>query len=260
MGSYPYLPRVNILGIGVSAVNMAQALERIADHIARRDPTYVVVCPVYTIVLSQRNPALRTAVNRAGLVTPDGMPLVFLSRRMGCTHVRRVYGPELVTAVSGMAAERGYSCFFYGGAPGVADDLARVMAWRFPALKIAGTYSPPFRESSAEEDEAVIQAINEAGPDIIWVGLGSPKQELWMARHRDRLTAPVLAGVGAAFDFLTGRVPQAPRWMQRIALEWLFRLLTEPRRLWRRYLIGNPLFLYYLFLQLTGLRRWTLDE
>jgi N-acetylglucosaminyldiphosphoundecaprenol N-acetyl-beta-D-mannosaminyltransferase len=260
MGSYPYIPRINILGIGVSAVNMDQALDRIAAHIVQHQPTYVVVCPVYTIVLSQRDPMLRTAVNRAGLVTPDGMPLVFLSRRMGYPHVRRVYGPELVVAVSEMAAARGYSCFFYGGAPGVADDLARVMAWRFPALKIVGTYSPPFRASPVEEDEAVIQAINEAGPDIIWVGLGSPKQELWMARHRERLTAPVLVGVGAAFDFLTGRVPQAPRWMQRIALEWLFRLLTEPRRLWRRYLIGNPLFLYYLFLQLTGLRRWRLDE
>jgi N-acetylglucosaminyldiphosphoundecaprenol N-acetyl-beta-D-mannosaminyltransferase len=247
--------RVNILGVGVSAINMQQALDTLANWIETGVRAYVVVCPVYTVMLCQEDPALRMVVNRAELVTPDGMPLVFLSRWMGHKHVGRVYGPDLILAFSELAAERGYTQYYYGGAPGVPKQLAVVLSQRFPGLQVAGTFSPPFRDLTDEEDEAIVETINAAEPDVVWVGLGSPKQDFWMARHRQRLNAPVMVGVGAAFDFLTGRVPQAPRWMQRSALEWLFRLWTEPRRLWRRYLLYNPLFLLYVGLHLVGLRR-----
>jgi bacterial polymer biosynthesis proteins, WecB/TagA/CpsF family len=144
-------------------------------------------------------------------------------------------------------------------AEGVPEQLASVLQKRFPGLQVAGTFSPPFRSLTADEDDRIVQMINAAAPDIVWVGLSTPKQERWMAGHRERLTAPVLIGVGAAFDFLTGRKPQAPRWMQRAGLEWLFRLLTEPRRLWRRYLINNPLFVALVVLQALGVRRYGLE-
>ncbi|GAB4467458.1 MAG: WecB/TagA/CpsF family glycosyltransferase [Anaerolineae bacterium] len=246
--------RVNILGVGVSAINMHQALAVLTDCIEQRQRCYVVVCPVYTVMLCQSRPDLRRVVNEAALVTPDGMPLVFLSRWLGYSQVDRVYGPDLMLAFSQMAAARGYSSFYYGGGDGVAARLGEVLARRFPGLHTAGAYSPPFREEAEPEDPAIIQMINAAQPDVIWVGLGSPKQEYWMARHRPLLDAPVLIGVGAAFDIHTGRVAQAPRWMQRSALEWLFRLLQEPQRLWRRYLVYNPLFVIQVLLQLLGLR------
>lgn len=252
--------RVNILGVGVSAVNMQQALDALSGWVEQGHRTYVIVCPVHTVMLCQRNPTLRHVVNLAGLVTPDGMPLVFLSRWMGYPHVGRVYGPDLMFAFSELAAKRGYRQYYYGGAPGVPEQLAERLSGQFPKLRVAGTYSPPFQESTLEDDKIVVDRLNAAEPDIIWVGLGSPKQDFWMAQHREQLNAPVLIGVGAAFDFLTGRVPQAPRWMQQSALEWLFRLGTEPRRLWRRYLIDNPLFLLNIFLQVTGLKQWPLNE
>ncbi len=247
--------RINILGVGVSAINMNRALETITDCIEQHRRCYIVVCPVYTVMLCQSRPDLRGVVNRAALVTPDGMPLVFISRWMGYKQVERVYGPDLMLAFSQIAAVRGYSSFYYGGAEGVAARLGDELARRFPGLRVAGAYSPPVRKEGEPEDPAIIQMINAAGPDVIWVGLGSPKQEYWMAHHRDHLSAPVLIGVGAAFDIHTGRVAQAPRWMQRSALEWLFRLLQEPRRLWRRYLLYNPLFVILVLLQLVGLRR-----
>jgi N-acetylglucosaminyldiphosphoundecaprenol N-acetyl-beta-D-mannosaminyltransferase len=251
--------RVNILGVGVGAVNMQQALAEIASWIDQRNKTYVVVCPVHTVMLCQRDSNLRHLVNRAGLVTPDGMPLVFLSRWKGHKHVGRVYGPDLLLALSELAAKRGYCQYYYGGADGVPEQLAEKLSSQFPNLRVVGSYSPPFREMTPEEDRAIIDAINTAEPDVIWVGLGSPKQDLWMAQHREQLNAPVLIGVGAAFDFLTHRVPQAPKWMQKSALEWLYRLGTEPQRLWRRYLIDNPLFVLNVILQSTGLKHWSLD-
>lgn len=254
------IERVNILGVGLSAINMEMALEQMACWIDNQSRQYVVVAPVYTVMLCQEMPGLRDVLNRAGMVTPDGMPLVFLSRRMGYQHVGRVYGPDLMMAFSALAAEQGYSNYYYGGSEGVPEELADVMTRHFPALHIAGTYSPPFRELTNEEQDVVVNRINAANPDCVWVGLGSPKQDHWMAQMRSRLTAPVLVGVGAAFDFHTGRVKQAPRWMQRSALEWLFRLFTEPGRLWRRYLIYNPLFIWYILLQVLGLRRLPLPE
>lgn len=254
------LPRVNILGVGVSAINMDQALATLEYWIQNRIPSYVVVCPVYTVMMCQQDNCFRSIVNRASMVTPDGMPLVFLSRWLGHRQVSRVYGPDLMAAFSARAAQKGYRNFYYGGADGVPDALAATLQKRFPGLSVAGTYSPPFRPLTPQEDQDIVAMINDANPDAVWVGLGSPKQDFWMAEHRDQLTAPVLIGVGAAFNFLTGQVRQAPRWMQRSALEWLFRLLMEPRRLWRRYLIYNPLFVTNVLMQMSGIKTWSLDE
>lgn len=247
---------VNILGVGISAINMEQALETIAGWIEKREPHYVCVCTVQTVMECQRDPALHRLVNRAGLATPDGMPLVWLGRLSGHRHMGRVYGPDLMLALGERSVEKGWRHFFYGGLEGVPEKLADTMKQRFPGLRVAGGYAPPFRPLSEEEDAALVAKINEARPDIVWVGLGTPKQDWWVGSHVGRVSAPVLIAVGAAFDFLTGRVKQAPRWMQRSGLEWLFRLSQEPRRLWRRYLLYNPLFILLVTLQRLGIRQY----
>lgn len=243
------IPRANILGVGVSAINMVMALHVLEGWIARREPHYICVTGVHGIMESQRDEGLRCIHNDAGLVTPDGMPLVWLSRLMGFQDVERVYGPDLMLAVCERSPELGYRHFFYGGAPGVAEKLGIRLQSRFPSLQVAGTYSPPFRPLTPEEDRGVVALINAVQPDIVWVGVSTPKQERWMAEHVGRLTTPVLVGVGAAFDVHAGLKRQAPRWVQRSGLEWCFRLLTEPRRLWYRYLINNPWFLWRILLQ-----------
>lgn len=251
--------RVNILGVGVSAINMDIALEVIEDWIVRREPHYVCVTTVHGVMECQKDPDLRLILNSSGLTTPDGMPLVWLSRLHGYRHVDRVYGPDLMLALCERSASKGYRHFFYGGAPGVPERLAANLRRRFPGLPVVGFYSPPFRPLTPEEDEEIVRMINEVGPDIVWIGLSTPKQERWMAAHIGRIAAPVLIGAGAAFDFLAGTKRQAPRWMQRHGLEWLFRLYQEPRRLWYRYLVYNPLFLFCLSLQWTGLKRYDLN-
>ncbi len=177
------------------------------------------------------------------------MPLVWLSRLYGWRNTRRVYGPDLMLDLCERSLATGYRHFFYGGQEGVPDRLSDRLQRRFPGLIVAGTYSPPFRTPTEEEDEEIVRRINDAKPDIVWVGLSTPKQEHWMAQHVDRLAASVLIGVGAAFDFHAGVKRQAPRWMQQSGLEWLFRLGSEPRRLWRRYLVNNPMFVWLMFLQ-----------
>ncbi len=251
--------RVNVLGIGVSAITIAGALASIDRWIATGANRYVCVTGVHGVMESQRDPALRDIHNRAGLVAPDGMPLVWLSWLAGHGYVERVYGPDLMLACCDASVSRGYRHYFYGGAPGVPERLAARLRERFTGLKIAGTWSPPFGELSAADEQAMIDRITLANPDIVWVGLSTPKQERWMARYAGRLPVPVLIGVGAAFDFHAGLKRQAPRWMQRSGLEWLFRLATEPRRLWRRYLINNPSFVWSLLLQFSGMVRHDLD-
>jgi N-acetylglucosaminyldiphosphoundecaprenol N-acetyl-beta-D-mannosaminyltransferase len=245
-------PRANILGVEVSAINMETALDTIDEWIHQKISNYVCVTGVHGIMESQRDEELRRIHNSAGLVTPDGMPLVWLSRLMGFRHTERVYGPDLMLAVCQRSAMRGFRHFFYGGAPGVAEKLAMLVQAHIPCLHVVGFHSPPFRPLTLEEDQAVVESINAANPDIVWVGISTPKQERWMAEHVGRLSAPVLIGVGAAFDFYTGVKRQAPRWMRRTGLEWFFRLLTEPRRLWRRYLVNNPWFVWLVLLQALG--------
>jgi N-acetylglucosaminyldiphosphoundecaprenol N-acetyl-beta-D-mannosaminyltransferase len=194
------------------------------------------------------------------MVTPDGMPIVWLCRLAGRPHVARVYGPDLLVATCAHSIDRGYRHFFYGGAPGVADVLAAKMREHFPGLAIAGTHSPPFRPLTEAEAIDTAARINDTSPDFVWVGLSTPTQERWMADFRGRLRASVLIGIGAAFDFHSGAKQQAPVWVQRSGFEWLFRLGTEPRRLWPRYRRVIPQFLYYLTLQKLGLRRFPLPD
>jgi N-acetylglucosaminyldiphosphoundecaprenol N-acetyl-beta-D-mannosaminyltransferase len=258
-GSRFPIPQVNILGVGINAITMSQALDQISTWIETGSRQYVSVCTVHTVMECQRDKAVRQAVNGAGLATPDGMPLVWLSQWKSKHPVNRVYGPDLMLALGELSAARGYTHYFYGGMAGIPDLLATTLQTRFPGLKIAGAHSPPFRPLTTAEEAEIIRQINRAGPDIVWVGLGTPKQDLWMAAHRNRLSAPVLIGVGAAFDFHTGRIPQAPPWMQRAGLEWLFRLKHEPRRLWYRYLVYNPLFILHVAAQSLGIRRYPLE-
>jgi N-acetylglucosaminyldiphosphoundecaprenol N-acetyl-beta-D-mannosaminyltransferase len=241
-------------------VDPAQALKRIERWIAMREHHYVCHANVHGVMEAWRDPELRRVYNRAGLTVADGMPLVWVGHWHGHRTVRRVYGPDLMLALAARAAVAGHRCYLYGGAAGVADTLAATLQRRYPGLRVVGTDAPPFRPLTTEEDEAIVQRINAARPDIVWVGLGCPLQERWMASHRDRLDAPVLIGVGAAFDFHTGRVPQAPPWLMRLGLEWLFRLFQEPRRLWRRYLLYNSLFVAFLAAELVGLSRHELPD
>ena len=251
--------RVNILGVGVSPINMDEAVREIEGWIAQRRSHYVCITNIHGIVESQRDNSLRQIHNSAGLVTPDGMPLVWASHLLGFRGVERVYGPDLVLALCERSTGRGYRHYFFGGAPGVAGQMADCLRQRFPGLAVAGTYAPPFHPLTAEDDDRIVRAINRARPDIVWVGLSTPKQERWMAAHVGRVNAAALIGVGAAFDFLSGSKRQAPRWMQRKGLEWLFRVLTEPRRLWRRYATNIPAFLSLFLAQVVGLRRYGLD-
>jgi len=243
-------PRYDLLGVQVSAISLPQAVELIAraiqEGVPREGARWVCVTGVHGVMESQRDPELQRIHNRAFMVTPDGMPLVWLGRKAGYRHMTRVYGPDLMTEICRLSPERGWRHFLYGGEPGVEDLLAQKLRERFPGIEIVGTWCPPFRPLTDAEKDDISSMINRARPDIVWVGLSTPKQERWMAEMAPRLRVPVLVGVGAAFDFLSGRKPQAPRWMQRSGLEWLFRLMTEPRRLWRRYLVNNMLFVLSL--------------
>lgn len=257
--SDPAAVRVNILGVGISAVNMPAAVDTIRGWITSGSRHYVCVTPVHSIMDCQRDDELRRIVNRSGMVTPDGMPVVWLCRLKGFRQVRRVYGPDLMQEMCRVSEDVGYRHYFLGGAEGVPDKLVATLTERFPRLRVAGWYSPPFREMSETEVDEMIERINVSRADILWVGLGSPKQERWMAQHIDALDVPVIVGVGAAFDFHAGIKKQAPRWMQRSGLEWLFRLASEPRRLWKRYLKANPAFIVLITLQLLGWKRYAVD-
>ena len=244
----------HILGVRVDAVDMPRAVGRVRSWIESRERAYVCLATAHGVLACWHDPALRAIFNRSSMTTPDGMSMVWLLRARGQRGVRRVYGPDLLLAVCEVSAASGWRHYFYGSDPGVAQALAARLIDRFPDLTVVGTTTPPFRALTEAEDEEVIACINKARPDIVWVGLSSGRQERWMADHRDRLSAPVLVGVGAAFDFLSGRKPQAPWWIQRSGLEWLFRLATEPRRLWRRY--GQyPLFAVLVAAEALGLVR-----
>jgi N-acetylglucosaminyldiphosphoundecaprenol N-acetyl-beta-D-mannosaminyltransferase len=234
--------RVNILGVEVSAITMRDATSALESWIRDRAPHYVCITGVHGVMESRRDPSLRAIHRDAGLATPDGMPLVWMSRLLGFPHVERVYGPDLMREMTAISAARGYRNFYYGGGPGTAERLRDALCGAHPGLHVVGTCCPPFRDLTPEEDDAIVAQINAARPDIVWVGLSTPKQERWMAAHVGRLEAPALIGVGAAFDFLSGLKRQAPHWMQRSGLEWAFRLATEPRRLAGRYLRNNPAF------------------
>jgi N-acetylglucosaminyldiphosphoundecaprenol N-acetyl-beta-D-mannosaminyltransferase len=229
------LPHSSILNVLISVINISQTLRSLEENVNLKKASYICVTPAHSIMDCQADPNLRDIYNRSSLTTPDGMSLVWLLRAYGHKHVERVYGPDLMLAACQYGLSRGWRHYFYGGAEGIPERLAEVLCVRFPGLQVAGLESPPFRPLTPAEDEAAVERMLASRADIIWVGLGAPRQEFWMAEHVERLGRPVLIGVGAAFDFLSGAKPQAPRWVQRSGLEWLYRFLHEPRRLWPRY-------------------------
>ncbi|MET0554540.1 MAG: WecB/TagA/CpsF family glycosyltransferase [Vicinamibacteria bacterium] len=235
-----------VLGMRVDAVDPARTLSAVEASVATGRRVYVCFANVHAVMEARADREARRAYERSDLTVADGMPLVWLGRRRGFSGIARVYGPDFTLLACERAAAAGWSVFFYGAAPGVADRMAERLRARFPALRVAGTLSPPFGALRPDEDAALVRTVNAARPDVVFVGLGCPRQEKWMASHRAAIEAPVLLGVGAAFDFHAGEVRQAPRWMMKAGLEWLYRLSREPRRLWRRYLVLNPLFIFGL--------------
>ncbi|MGD0060330.1 MAG: WecB/TagA/CpsF family glycosyltransferase [Verrucomicrobiia bacterium] len=247
----PPLSHRYILGTRVDATSYGDAAARIVQWAQAGESRYICACNVHMVMEAHDVEDFQRVVNAADLVTPDGMPLVWVLRRLGLKNQARVYGPDLTLAMCAAAAAAGIPVGLYGGTQEALDTLQTSYRAQFPQLQITYAYSPPFRPMTREEDDAVVQAINASGARILFVGLGCPKQEFWVAGHRDRVQAVMLA-VGAAFDFHSARVKQAPQWMQRCGLEWLFRLLMDPHRLWRRYFKNNPRFLWLVLCQLLG--------
>lgn len=238
---------IDISGVRVSSVNINSACEIIEQWIINRERTYICIAPVSTIVDCQTNKEYLKIVNNAGMITPDGMPLAWLGKLRGDKDIQRTYGPDLMLTLCGISQKKGYKHYLYGGTGNTCQLLEGILKKQFPNLDIVGSFSPPYRPIHTEENAEIIEEINRANPDILWVGLGSPKQDFWMSRHREKLNVPVMIGIGAAFDFLSGNKKQAPKWMRDNGLEWLFRLISEPRRLWKRYIVGNSLFLYLIY-------------
>jgi N-acetylglucosaminyldiphosphoundecaprenol N-acetyl-beta-D-mannosaminyltransferase len=247
--------RYNVLGVGVSTLTLAQTRDLIVNLHGKTREGYICLGTAHGLTEARRDAGLRRIYNDALLTTPDGMPLVWL----GPAGVERVYGPDLMLAVCEAGRIHGLRHFLYGGVPGVAEELKRRLSARFPGAQIVGTFTPPFRELNPDEIAVLHFEVARTRPDVIWIGLSSPKQEKFMATHWRTLEAGVLIGVGAAFDFHSGRVRQAPRWIQRSGFEWLFRLCTEPRRLGRRYLTTTPLFALRVLAQRAGVKRYVIE-
>ena len=250
--------RVNVLGVGISVLNLGTAVAAIAAAVRDRRKGYICVTGVHGVMEARDDESFRRILNGAFLCTPDGMPMVWAGRLEGFREMDRVYGPDLLLEVCAWSEASGCRHFFYGGTEGVAEQLAEKLKARFPRLEVAGTFTPPFRALNPAEEKKLAEQVRAARPDILWVGLSTPKQEKFMAEFLPRLEATLMIGVGAAFDFHSGRVRQAPRWMQRSGLEWLHRLGCEPRRLAGRYLRNNPRFVLGFFAQRLGWRRYPL--
>ncbi len=256
----------SVLGVGISATSYEQVLSLCRcwveekrrvnggpSGIHRQVPARAVfVCTVHSVMTGVFEPGFKDLLNSADVATPDGMPLAWALRSFGIRKQGRVYGPDLMLEICRQAQRLGHRVFLYGGRERTMPRLLECLKQMFPQLTIAGTYCPPFRPMSEREDRATVELILGSAADIVFVGTGAPRQERWIADHRNRLAGVVLVGVGAAFDFHAGARPQAPRWMQQAGLEWFFRLLIEPRRLWKRYVLLNPLFLVMWGLQLLG--------
>src|SRR5581483_1173285 len=251
--------RVNVLGVGLSVLNLQSALDEIAAAIRERRKGYICVTGVHGVMEAQSDETFRRILNNAFLCTPDGMPMVWMGKIHGHKEMRRVYGPDLMLDVCKWSETSGAKHFFYGGADGVADLLAKKLKEKFPKMEIAGTFTPPFRALTAQEEKELQEKISATKPDIFWVGLSTPKQEKFMAEFLPKLDATLMIGVGAAFDFHSGRVKQAPLWMQRSGLEWFYRLCQEPKRLAKRYFKNNPLFALKIVGQFCGLKKYSLE-
>ena len=261
--------RVNVLGVGISPVNLDTAEDLIFNAIDSGQQGYVGVTGVHGVSEAQNDSKFKDILNNAFINTPDGMPMVWYARLYGFEKVSRVYGPDLMLNICARSVDRKVKHFFYGGGEGVADLLKEKLEKKFPGIEIVGTYTPPFRPLTNDEEIEVRNLINISGAHCVWVGLSTPKQEKFMSGFLNRFGAnesgdsslkgpKVFFGVGAAFDFHAGLIPQAPNWMQQSGLEWLYRLYKEPKRLWKRYLKNNPLFLFRALLQIFGVKKYTL--
>jgi N-acetylglucosaminyldiphosphoundecaprenol N-acetyl-beta-D-mannosaminyltransferase len=237
-----------ILEAFIDALTWDDAISRIMKWGAARESRYVCICNVHSVVTTTRDIEFKVAVNNADMSTPDGAPIAWVLRRLGHRSQERINGPDLMLKYLALAEQSKQVVFFYGSTEATLDKLRAALAKKFPKLRIGGTYSPPFRPLSREEDEQIVDMINRSGANVVFVGLGCPKQEKWMAEHRGRINA-VMIGVGAAFDYHSGVVKRAPLWWQRHGLEWLYRLGSEPRRLFKRYLVTNTLFIVGLLRQ-----------
>jgi N-acetylglucosaminyldiphosphoundecaprenol N-acetyl-beta-D-mannosaminyltransferase len=255
-GPVEHPPAIDVVSVPLALIDYRQTLDWIDAMVAQRQRGYVCVCNVHTVMASREDRRLRDALQSSSLNVPDGQPLVWALNALGYPLRSRVYGPELMLQACAKAATTGQRFYLYGGRnQGALVQLALNLRRRYPGIKIVGGFSPPHRPLASDEQNAIVHEINHAGADVVWVGIGVPKQEKWMAQMRPLLETPVLVGVGAAFDFHAGLIPQAPAWMQSSGLEWAYRLAHEPRRLWRRYLRYNPWFLGAFAMQLSERRR-----
>ena len=236
------LQHCEILKTKINVTNMSDTIKYICSHLDELRGKYICVSNVHTTVMSYENEEYRKIQNSAAMALPDGAPLSSYSRRKGYKDAQRVTGPDLMLELFKISMQGGYRHYFYGATEETLAAMRQVLEREYPGIEIAGMYAPPFRETTQEEDEQIIQQINESRPDFIWVGLGAPKQEQWMYHHMGKLDG-VLIGVGAGFDYLAGYIKRAPRWMQKMSLEWVYRLLQDPKRLWRRYFTSNVKFI-----------------
>jgi N-acetylglucosaminyldiphosphoundecaprenol N-acetyl-beta-D-mannosaminyltransferase len=253
------IERVNVLGVGISMLNLQTALDAIANAVRERRKGYICVTGVHGVMEAQEDATFRKILNEAFLCTPDGMPMVWAGKLNGHREMSRVYGPDLMLDVCAWSEKNPCRHFFFGGAEGVAESLTEKLKARFPKMEIAGTFTPPFRPLNSDEEKKLREQINASTPDIMWIGLSTPKQEKFMAQYLSKLDVTLMIGVGAAFDFHSGRVKQAPRWMQQSGLEWLYRLCREPRRLAMRYFKNNPLFLLKIMGQFCSFKKYSLE-
>lgn len=250
---------VNILGVNITAEPLTKVLAAIQDSLeGKREGGYVCATSVHGVIESQSDPGLLEILNHAFINLPDGLPLAKVGCWLGATQIEQIKGITLFPLVCEMTAQMNVKHFFYGGQHGVAEKLAQVQRKKFPNLKVAGTYCPPFRFLTSKEKEQIILMINESGADIIWIGLSTPKQEKWIGEFHTKLHAKLIFSVGAVFDFYTGRISFAPPWVHRLGLEWLYRLISEPGRLWKRYLKIVPMFIIFVTLQIfkSKVLRW----
>jgi N-acetylglucosaminyldiphosphoundecaprenol N-acetyl-beta-D-mannosaminyltransferase len=252
--------RANVLGVGVHAIDLTSAVSIIENAVRENAKGYVCVTSVHGVMEAQRDPEFRDILNRALLVTPDGMPTVWVGRVQGHAAMKRVFGPDMMLEVCRRSVDTGIRHFFYGGKPGIAVELAESLQRRFPGMAIAGTYTPPFRLLDSSEQRALQRHMEQSLPDIVWVGLSTPKQEKFMAANIRRLPCKIMIGVGAAFDIHTGHVKDAPQWIKGAGLQWAHRLCQEPRRLWKRYLVNNSGFLFRIAMQMGGITDYRLPD
>jgi N-acetylglucosaminyldiphosphoundecaprenol N-acetyl-beta-D-mannosaminyltransferase len=253
-------PKANVLGLAIDAVSLEQALVRIEENLRSQRKGYVCLAGVHGVMECKRDPALTRIFAEAALVAPDGMPTVWIGHHQGHLNMERVTGPDLMLEVISRQEFRGYSHFLCGGKQGVAEELRDRLVARYPDVRIAGTYTPPFGPMSPVQEEELLSAINCVHPDIVWVGISTPKQEQFMDRYLPLLDTKLMFAVGAAFDFHTGRIADCSDWIKRAGLQWLHRLLQDPKHLWRRYLRNIPPFLFYISLQLLGIRSYRLQQ